>query len=79
LDVITGSEIGDLIEEIREKYNTSALIISHDMHCAETISDRIAVLIDGKCHAMGTYEELSNSDDEKVKQFFHRSHGNKRK
>ncbi len=79
LDVVTGSEISDLIVEIREKYNTSALIISHDMHCAETISDRIAVLIDGKCHAIGTYEELEKSEDEKVKQFFHQAHENKRK
>jgi phospholipid/cholesterol/gamma-HCH transport system ATP-binding protein len=79
LDVVTGSEISDLIVEIREKYNTSAMIISHDMHCAETISDRIAVLVDGKCHAIGTYEELENSDDEKVKQFFQHGHEDKGK
>lgn len=79
LDSITGAEISDLIVEIKEKYKTSALIISHDMYCAKTTSDRVAVLMDGKCHAIGTYDELEQSDDPKVKQFFHHAHENKRK
>lgn len=79
LDSITGAEISDLIVEIREKYKTSALIISHDLYCAKVTSDRVAVLIDGKCHAIGTYEELAQSEDEKVKQFFHHGHENKGK
>lgn len=78
LDSITGAEISELIVEIQEKYKTSAVIISHDLYCAKTTSDRVAVLIDGKCHAIGTYEELEQSDDEKVKQFFHRDHEDKR-
>jgi phospholipid/cholesterol/gamma-HCH transport system ATP-binding protein len=79
LDSITGAEISDLIVEVREKYKTSALIISHDLYCAQTTSDRVAVLIDGKCHAIGTYDELEQSDDPKVKQFFHHSHEDQRK
>lgn len=79
LDSITGAEISELIVEIREKYKTSAIIISHDLHCAKVTSDRVAVLIDGKCHAIGTYEELEQSDDEKVKQFFYHGHANKEK
>lgn len=79
LDSITGAEISDLIVEIKEKYKTSALIISHDLHCAKTTSDRVAVLMDGKCHAIGTFEELEQSDDPKVKQFFQHAHENKRK
>ncbi len=79
LDSITGAEICDLIVEIREKYKTSALIISHDLYSAKTISDRVAVLIDGKCHVVGTYDELEQSDDEKVKQFFHHGNGSKGK
>lgn len=79
LDSVTGSGISELIVEVREKYKTSSLIISHDMHCAKTISDRVAVLIDGKCHAIGTYEELEHSDDEKVKQFFQNSNEGEKK
>jgi len=70
LDPITGGEITDLIMEIREKYNTSSLIISHDMKCVKKTADKIAVLLGGKCYALGTYVELKASTDKLIKQFF---------
>lgn len=70
LDPITGKEISDLMVEIAEKYQTSSLIISHDMKCVKRTADRIAVLINGKCYAQGTYDELKKSTDILVKQFF---------
>ena len=70
LDPITGREISELMVEISEKYSTSSLIISHDMKCIKLTADRIVVLIDGRCYAQGTYEELERSRDKKVKQFF---------
>ena len=70
LDPITGKGISTLIKEMGEKYNTSALIISHDMGCIQTTADRIVMLIDGRCYAQGTYEELKENKDPKVKQFF---------
>lgn len=70
LDPITGREISNLIVEIGEKYKTSAIIISHDMNCIRLTAHRIVVLIDGKCYAEGTYQELKNSNDTKIKQFF---------
>ena len=70
LDPITSLEIISLINTIREKYQTSSMIISHDMKCVKLVAHRIAMLIDGKCYATGTYEELSASSDEKIRQFF---------
>jgi phospholipid/cholesterol/gamma-HCH transport system ATP-binding protein len=70
LDSVTGREIAELIVEIREKYKTSSIIISHDLRCAQITANRLAVLIDGKCHTTGTYEEMESSDDPAVKQFF---------
>ena len=70
LDPITSKEISSLVREVGEKYNTSSLIISHDMSCIRTTADRIIMLIDGKCYADGTYEELIKNNDPKVKQFF---------
>ncbi len=70
LDPITGKEISKLILEIQKKYNTSAMIISHDMKNIKITSNRIIVLIDGKCHTEGKYEELEKSNDEKIKLFF---------
>lgn len=70
LDPITSLEIISLINKIQEKYQTSSMIISHDMKCVKLVANRIAMLIDGKCYAVGTYDELSASNDEKIRQFF---------
>ncbi|MEW6468789.1 MAG: ABC transporter ATP-binding protein [Bacteroidota bacterium] len=70
LDPITGKEIIGLINDIHAKYNTSSLIISHDMNCVRMTSARIAMLIDGRCYAEGPYDELRASADKNVKQFF---------
>lgn len=70
LDPITGKEISKLMVEVGEKYNTSSLIISHDMNCIHATADRIVMLIDGRCYADGSYEELKRNTDPKVKQFF---------
>ena len=70
LDPITGREISKLIVEIGEKFNTSAIVISHDMNCIHLTADRIVMLIDGKCYEEGTYNTLKVHNDPKVKQFF---------
>jgi len=70
LDPITGKEISNLILDIQSKYNTSSIIISHDINCVKIVANRIVMLIDGKCHTTGTYNELSLSNDIRVKQFF---------
>lgn len=70
LDPITSNEILELMRNIQKKYNTSSLIISHDMNCVRTTSDRVIILLEGRCYASGTYEELLQNTDPKVKQFF---------
>lgn len=70
LDPITGREIADLMNMVRDKYQTSSLIISHDLNCIKRTADRIVMLINGTCYAQGTYNELQNSEDENIKKFF---------
>lgn len=70
LDPITAKEIIILMQDIQKKYNTSSLIITHDVDCARVISDRMLLLIDGIDYAVGTFTELSTSDDPKIKAFF---------
>ncbi len=70
LDPITGKGIIELMNEIQEKYNTTSLIISHDMNCVRMTSDRVVILIDGKCYANGIWEQIQQHTDAKVKQFF---------
>lgn len=70
LDPITGRDISNLILEVQEKYNTSSIIISHDMNCIRIAANRIIALINGKRQADGTYEELKKSTNPEVKRFF---------
>lgn len=70
LDPITSKEIVLLMKSIQEKYKTSSIVITHDVDCARFIADRMILLIDGINYIMGTYAELSNSEDPKVKAFF---------
>ncbi len=70
LDPITAKEIIQLMRSIQKKYETSSLIITHDVDCARVISNRIILLVDGINYAEGTYQELSQSKDPQVKAFF---------
>jgi phospholipid/cholesterol/gamma-HCH transport system ATP-binding protein len=70
LDPITAKEIILLIKELQHKFHTSSLIITHDVDCARVISDRMILLIEGKNYIEGTYEELANNKDPKIKAFF---------
>lgn len=70
LDPITSREISNLMVDIQKKYNTSSIIISHDLSCVKITANKIVMLIDGKNYAEGDYEELSKSEDPKVKNFY---------
>ncbi|MBS1741902.1 MAG: ATP-binding cassette domain-containing protein [Bacteroidetes bacterium] len=70
LDPITAREIIELMNNIHAKYNTTSLIISHDMNCVRLAASRIVVLINGTCYANGTWDTLTKTEDPMVKQFF---------
>jgi phospholipid/cholesterol/gamma-HCH transport system ATP-binding protein len=70
LDPMTGKEIITLIVDIQKKYNTTSLIISHDMNCVRMAGDRVVILLDGICYTSDTFEHLVKSTDPKVKQYF---------
>jgi len=70
LDPITAKEIIILMQDIQKKYDTSSLIITHDVDCARVIADRMILLIDGTNYAEGTFKELSDSKDPKIMAFF---------
>ena len=70
LDPITCAEINALIIEVQQQYKTTSVIITHDLNCAKNTCDRIAMLIDSKFLKVGKFEDVFNSDNEQVKNFF---------
>lgn len=71
LDPITCMDINNLIVQVREEYNTSSIVITHDLTCAKVTGDRMAVLLDGRFDAVGPFEEVfPNAEDERIKSFY---------
>lgn len=70
LDPITSSDINELINEVKEKYNTSSIIITHDLTCAKDTGDRVAMLLDGKFIRQGTFQSVFETADERIKSFY---------
>ena len=69
LDPITSRLIDNLIKELRDKTSSTALVVSHDMVSAFTISDRIMILKEGEVILIGTPQEVLASQDPFVREF----------
>lgn len=70
LDPVTSVEINDLIIGVQQLYNTSAVIITHDLTCARTTGDRVIMLADGRFLRQGSFEEVFESEDPKIRSFY---------
>jgi phospholipid/cholesterol/gamma-HCH transport system ATP-binding protein len=70
LDPITSREIINLMLDVQHKYNTTSIIISHDMRCARLTANRLSVMVDGISYVQGTFDELKTIDDPKIHPFF---------
>jgi phospholipid/cholesterol/gamma-HCH transport system ATP-binding protein len=69
LDPMTAQRINELIIELQKKLGITTIVVTHDLHCVKTVSDRIAMLHEGKIVAVGTWEELVSSNIQVVKDF----------
>ena len=69
LDPITSDLINRLIRRLQERLGITSIAVTHDMRSAYHIADRIAMLHEGRIHAVGTPAEIQASTDPAVKQF----------
>lgn len=74
LDPITATEIEELILSLQKERNTASIVVTHDLHGAKTVSDRLALIHEGTILAQGTFEELQQSDEPFVHAFMRDSH-----
>jgi len=70
LDPITSIEINELINKVQKRFNTTSIIITHDLTCAKTTGDRIVMMMDGKFIREGSFDEVFDTTDERVKSFY---------
>ena len=69
LDPIVAAELDELILFLKETFQITALVVTHEMRSAFRIADRIAMLFDGKLLAVGTTDEIKASSHPRVRQF----------
>jgi phospholipid/cholesterol/gamma-HCH transport system ATP-binding protein len=69
LDPITASEIDDLIVKLQKERHITSVVVTHDIHGARTISDRLALMREGQILIQGTFDDLQASRDPFVVQF----------
>jgi phospholipid/cholesterol/gamma-HCH transport system ATP-binding protein len=73
LDPISSAEIDDLILKLQEEHHMASIVVTHDLHSAKTIADRLALLDGGDVVIEGSFEELQKSDIEFVQEFLKHS------
>jgi phospholipid/cholesterol/gamma-HCH transport system ATP-binding protein len=69
LDPISSGEIDDLVLKLQAEHHMASIVVTHDLHSAKTISNRLALLDKGKVVIEGSFEELQHSDNEFVREF----------
>jgi len=69
LDPITSDLINRLIRRLQQRLGMTSIAVTHDMRSAYHIGDRIAMLHEGRIHAVGTPEEIQATTDPAVRQF----------
>jgi phospholipid/cholesterol/gamma-HCH transport system ATP-binding protein len=69
LDPVTSEAINDLILDMQKKLKMTSVVVTHDMHSAYKVANRIAMIYDGKIIGIGTPDEIKKSQDPYIVQF----------
>jgi len=64
LDRITASEIDELLMRQKTEQKTTLIVVTHDVHGARRVADRLVVLDRGRVIAHGTVAEVEQSENE---------------
>jgi len=69
LDPITAQTINELIIDLQTKLSVTSVVVTHDIHSAFSVGDRIAFLNQGVFEWVGTMDEARDSDHPKLREF----------
>jgi len=73
LDPISSGEIDDLILKLQRERQMASIVVTHDLHSARTIANRLAILDQGNVVIEGSYKDLQQSEIGFVKEFLKQS------
>ena len=69
LDPVMSRHIDKMITEMQDELGVTAIVVTHDLHSAFSIGDRVAMIYEGKIIEIGTPEEFVKSENENVQEF----------
>lgn len=69
IDPITAEKINELILDLQNKLGTTTIVVTHDLHCVKKVTNRLAMLSEGKIITEGTWEDLENSEIKVIRDF----------
>ncbi len=69
LDPITANTINQLIRSLQERLGVTSIVVTHDIHSAFTVGNRLAFLDEGTIVYEGTIEEAKQATDAKLRRF----------
>jgi phospholipid/cholesterol/gamma-HCH transport system ATP-binding protein len=75
LDPIVAAELDELILLLKEAFQMTVIVVTHEMPSAFRIADRIAMLYQGTFSSIGTKDEIQASQNPRVRQFLDRVPG----
>ena len=75
LDPDSADGVDQLVRELRDLFGLTIVIITHDLDLLWQVTDRVAVLGDGKVQGIGSMAELARIDQPAVRQFFEGARG----
>ena len=78
LDPINSAELDELLRELKERFEMTVVVVSHDLSSMQNISDYVVVLGEGRVLFKGCKEELMRTEDLYLRQFLDRK-GKERK
>lgn len=73
LDPISSGEIDDLVLKLQREHQMASIIVTHDLHSARTIADRLTLLNEGEIVIQGTFDDLQQSNIAFVNEFLKQS------
>lgn len=74
LDPLTAAELDNLILKLKNIFNMTVVVVTHELASIKLIADNVIMLHQGKVLAEGTLEEVSKNNHPMIQNFFNR-HG----
>ncbi len=70
LDPISAGSVDELVLSLRDLFGLTVVMVTHDLDTLWQVADRVAVLGNGQVSALGSMQELSQSEQTSVKPYF---------